>query len=80
MLRKMLGWGSHDLEMTASNENAPEIALPEMALDELPRVETVRALATGATLAASVDASPAVLVNLYDYAHRYRDGRRRRTA
>jgi hypothetical protein len=95
MLRKMLGWGSRDLEMTASNENAPEIgspkiglpeiglpeiALPEIALHELPQVETVRALATGAALAASVDASPAVLVNLYDYAHRYGDGRRRRTA
>jgi hypothetical protein len=39
----------------------------------------VRALATGAALAVSVDTSPAVLVSIYDYAHRYRD-RPRRTA
>jgi hypothetical protein len=74
MLRKMLHWGSREMDLEACNENAPE------ASDELPQVEDVRALATGAALAASVDASPAVLVNLYDYAHRYGDGRRRRTA
>jgi len=75
MLRKMLSWGSRPIDITACNENAPEIAS-----DRLPQADDVRALATGAALAASVDASPAVLVNLYDYAHRYGDGRRRRTA
>jgi hypothetical protein len=44
---------------------------------EAPHAENVRALATGAALAASVDASPAVLVSIYDYAHRYRDRPRR---
>jgi hypothetical protein len=39
----------------------------------------VRALATGAALATALDTSPAVLVSIYDYAHRYRD-RGRRTA
>ena len=74
MLRKMLSWGNRPVHMTASNENAPA-----PASDELPQVD-VRALATGAALAASLDASPAVLVNLYDYAHRYGGGRPRRTA
>ncbi len=37
----------------------------------------VRALATGAALAVSLDTSPAVLVSIYDYAHRYRDKGRR---
>jgi hypothetical protein len=73
MLRKMLSWGAHPKELTACNENAP-------ALAKLPQADSVRALATGAALAASLDASPAVLVNLYDYAHRNRAGRGRRTA
>ncbi len=34
-------------------------------------------LATGAALATVVDSSPAVLVSIYDYAHRYRDKGRR---
>jgi hypothetical protein len=72
MLRKMLHWGSREIEMKPCNENAPS--------DELPQAENVRALATGAALAASLDASPAVLVHLYDYAHRDGDGRRRRSA
>ena len=46
----------------------------------MPQADNVRALATGAALAASVEDSPAVLVNLYDYAHRYGAGRGRRTA
>jgi hypothetical protein len=75
MLRKMLHWGSREIAMTAGNENSPGIAS-----DRLPQPDNVRALATGAALAASVDASPAVLVNLYDYAHRHGDGRPRRTA
>ena len=72
MPRKLLHWGLPPTEMTACNENAP-------ALDDLPQADDVRALATGAALAASVDPSPAVLVTLYDYAHRY-GGPRRRTA
>jgi len=75
MLRKMLSWGSRPIDMTACNENAPRAAS-----DELPQADNVRALATGAALAASVDPSPAVLVNLYEYAHRHAGGRRRRTA
>jgi hypothetical protein len=72
MLRKMLSWGSRPIHLTPCNENAPS--------DELPQADEVRALATGAALAASVEDSPAVLVNLYDYAHRYGAGRGRRTA
>ena len=33
----------------------------------------VRALATGAAIATSLDGSPAVVVEIYEYAHRYRD-------
>ena len=40
-------------------------------------ISKVRALATGAALATAVDSSPAVLVSIYDYAHRYRDKGRR---
>ena len=75
MLRKMLSWGSRPIDLTAGNENAPEIAS-----DRLPQADNVRALVTGAALAASVEDSPAVLVNLYDYAHRYGAPRGRRTA
>lgn len=39
--------------------------------------EKVRALRTGAALAVSLDASPAVLVNIYDYAQRVRGQRGR---
>ena len=45
---------------------------------DLPSQSNVRALATGAALAVSLDTSPAVLVTLYDYAHHYRDRPRRR--
>jgi hypothetical protein len=74
MLRKMLSWGSREIDLKASNENSPEIAS-----EQLPRPTNVRALATGAALAASLDASSAVVVELYDYAHR-QGGPRRRTA
>lgn len=36
-----------------------------------------RAVATGAALATSLDGSPAVVVGIYDYAHRYGDKGRR---
>ena len=42
--------------------------------------ENVRALATGAALAVALDASPAVLVSIYAYAHRLREPAPRRLA
>lgn len=42
-----------------------------------PDVAKMRAVATGAALATSIDATPAVVVGIYDYAHRYRDRGRR---
>jgi myo-inositol-hexaphosphate 3-phosphohydrolase len=62
-------------KLRAHNENAPVAPEQEAAVDPAK----VRALATGAALAVSLDTSPAVLVSIYDYAHRYRD-RPRRTA
>lgn len=56
--------------LEAHNENGSRI---EEGVD--PR--NVRALATGAALATSLDSSPAVVVGIYDYAHRYRDRGRR---
>jgi hypothetical protein len=64
------------LRLVAGNENTPEGQ--DVSGDKVP-IARVRALATGAALATSVDNSPAVLVSIYDYAHRYRD-RGRRTA
>lgn len=63
-------------KLCAHNENAPVAGS-----EQQPSVDpsNVRALATGAALAVSLDTSPAVLVSIYDYAHRYRD-RPRRTA
>ena len=69
MLRKILAWSGHPLAPGNENSHGPNA--------ELPQRRNVRALATGAALAASVDASPAVLVSIYDYAHRYRDKPRR---
>ena len=58
----------------ANNENAPDChALSQGAVSQ----SNVRALAIGAALAVSLDTSPAVLVSIYDYAHRYRDKGRR---
>lgn len=71
MLMKLLHPRSR--ELVAHNENAPNHAHSS----ELPSQSNVRALATGAALAVSVDSSPAVLVSIYDYAHRYRDRPRR---
>lgn len=70
MLLKILRSWSRGL--VAGNENIPH-PLPADAVSS----ENVRALATGAALAVSVDASPAVLVSIYDYARRYRDKGRR---
>jgi hypothetical protein len=61
-------------KLSAHNENTP--APQEQSVVDAAKV---RALATGAALAVSLDTSPAVLVSIYDYAHRYRD-RPRRTA
>ncbi len=74
MFKKMLSGASRGLE--AHNENAPGNDGPRR---DSPSASNVRALATGAALAASVDTSTAALVSIYDYAHRYRD-RPRRTA
>lgn len=60
--------------LVAGNENTPECA---PARQDGSLGSNVRAFATGAALAVSVDASPAVLVSIYDYAHRYRDRGRR---
>jgi hypothetical protein len=62
--------------MVAENENGADYA---QRSEGAATASNVRALATGAALAVSLDASPAVLVSIYDYAHRYRD-RGRRTA
>ncbi len=59
----------------ACNENAPEHAA-DTSRQGMPGM---RSLATGASLAVAVDASPAVLVTLHDYAQTFRP-RGRRTA
>lgn len=58
--------------MEAQNENAPQ----GHQTDQVDP-EKVRALRTGAAIAVSLDGSPAVLVNIYDYAHRVRGQRGR---
>lgn len=60
--------------LVAGNENGPDCAARQEAAVS---TANVRALATGAALATSLDTSPAVLVSIYDYAHRYRDKGRR---
>jgi hypothetical protein len=60
--------------LAAGNENVPPCL---MRAEAAVSASSVRALATGAALATSVDNSPAVLVSIYDYAHRYRDKGRR---
>jgi hypothetical protein len=71
MLDNILHWRPHWL--AAGNENAPA----RLRFDNGVSPSTVRALATGAALATSLDNSPAVLLSIYDYAHRYRDKGRR---
>jgi hypothetical protein len=71
MFGNVLHWGTRRL--AAGNENVPVC----QARAEAVSASNVRALATGAALATSVDNSPAVLVSMYDYAQRYRDKGRR---
>jgi hypothetical protein len=72
MFGRVLDFGRRRL--VAENENVPDApARAEVGVS----ASNVRALATGAALAVSVDNSPAVLVSIYDYAHRYRDKGRR---
>jgi len=63
MIRKILSLGGGRL--TAVNENTPA-----HYGDETVAVEDVRALATEAALATSVDASPAVLIGLWSHGQR----------
>jgi hypothetical protein len=62
------------VRLLAENENEAALAAP---VPGGVSISNVRALATGAALATAVDSSPAVLVSIYDYAHRYRDKGRR---
>jgi hypothetical protein len=75
-------WHRSPRALVACNENAPEREetapeREETAPERDAGVADVRALATGAALATALDASPAVLVSIYEYAHRYRDRNRR---
>jgi hypothetical protein len=72
MIGKLLSFG----RSAAHNENAAIICSP----GDTVSAENVRALATGAALAVALDTSPAVLVSIYDYAHRSRDHAHRRIA
>jgi hypothetical protein len=72
MFGKILRFGRSE----AHNENVPIFSSPSDTVS----AENVRALATGAALAVALDTSPAVLVSIYDYAHRFRDHAHRRIA
>jgi hypothetical protein len=72
MFGNVLHWGSRRL--AAGNQNVPT---SYTRAEAMVSASNVRALATGAALAVSVDSSPGVLVSIYDYAHRYRDKGRR---
>ena len=66
--------------LAAQNENVPPAAspaAPQGHQGDQVDPEKVRALRTGAALAVSLDGSPGVLVNIYDYAHRVRGQRGR---
>ena len=71
MIRKILSLGADRL---VSNENAPS-APSQRARYRRP---TCARSATGAALAVSVDTSPAVLISMWDYAHRVARPRERR--
>ena len=73
MIGKILSFG----RSAAHNENALGFCAGP---SDTVSAENVRALATGAALAVALDTSPAVLVSIYDYAHRYRDHAHRRLA
>jgi hypothetical protein len=62
--------------LRAENENSPP---REAHFAHFASPSRVRALATEAALATALDTSPAVLVSIYDYAHRL-DNKCRRTA
>jgi hypothetical protein len=72
MLSNVLRW--RNTPLVAGNENMPECTARRQ---DTSSASNVRAFATGAALAVSLDATPAVLVSIYDYAHRYRDKGRR---
>ena len=69
-LFRIRGWRKAHPPLAAENENTPHGHQPDQV-----DPEKVRALRTGAAIAVSLDASPAVLVNIYDYAHRVRGKR-----
>jgi len=68
MFGTVLGLGAR--WVAAGNDNVPACMTRAEAV---VTASNVRALATGAALAVAIDTSPAVLVSMYDYAHRYRD-------
>jgi hypothetical protein len=74
MFSKILSFGRYP---SAGNENGTGARAGQSGMVS---AENVRALATGAALAVALDTSPAVLVSMYDYAHRVGDHQRRRIA
>jgi hypothetical protein len=72
MIGKILSFGHF---LGAGNERA---AAACAGSSDTVSAENVRALATGAALAVALDTSPAVLVSIYDYAHRFRQHEHRR--
>ena len=73
MFSKILSFGR---SLSLGNENGAACA----SQSGMVSAENVRALATGAALAVALDTSPAVLVSMYEYAHRVGDHQRRRIA
>jgi hypothetical protein len=73
MISKILSFG----RSAAHDEKARDFC---GGASDMVSAENVRALATGAALAVALDTSPAVLVSIYDYAHRFRDHAHRRIA
>ena len=72
MIGKILSFGQF---LTAGHEKSTAACAGS---SEMVSAENVRALATGAALAVALDTSPAVLVSIYDYAHRFRQHQHRR--
>ena len=73
MLRLFGFWHLGARSLCADNENAPPVG----HTTEMIAPSHVRALATGAALATSLDTSPAVLVSMYAYARGAQEMRRR---